>query len=229
MATGWLTAGSLLAWAPTRQSTSTTTRPSPLSPTKLHLSSSRKFLLKSAFSQMGVNPFWLLWRHPPISRCNFCPPLSSLLSLEAEQILTSFCLFCRYNCRQEFQIHDDILKANYKVGRISDSMPEHYLVQVRTTFPFSSTKTPLCHRELWSHLTCLYVCSFHINMSKLQSGVETLSCAILWLEAAIETGLFSPSYQGFDLFFHLFCGSSGRQCFVRVNPQLLFTCAGRSG
>uniref|UniRef100_A0A8C7YLM0 Paladin n=1 Tax=Oryzias sinensis TaxID=183150 RepID=A0A8C7YLM0_9TELE len=34
-----------------------------------------------------------------------------------------------YNCRQEFQIHDEILKANYKVGRISDSMPEHYLVQ----------------------------------------------------------------------------------------------------
>uniref|UniRef100_A0A667XZM7 Paladin n=1 Tax=Myripristis murdjan TaxID=586833 RepID=A0A667XZM7_9TELE len=34
-----------------------------------------------------------------------------------------------YNCRQEFQIHDDILKTNYKVGRISDSMPEHYLVQ----------------------------------------------------------------------------------------------------
>lgn len=34
-----------------------------------------------------------------------------------------------YNCRQEFQIHDDILKINYKVGRISDNMPEHYLVQ----------------------------------------------------------------------------------------------------
>uniref|UniRef100_A0A8P4FZ57 Phosphatase domain containing paladin 1a n=1 Tax=Dicentrarchus labrax TaxID=13489 RepID=A0A8P4FZ57_DICLA len=34
-----------------------------------------------------------------------------------------------YNCRQEFQIHDDILKTNYKVGRISDTMPEHYLVQ----------------------------------------------------------------------------------------------------
>ncbi|XP_047234081.1 paladin isoform X2 [Girardinichthys multiradiatus] len=34
-----------------------------------------------------------------------------------------------YNCRQEFQIHDDILKANYKVGRISDSLPEHYLVK----------------------------------------------------------------------------------------------------
>ncbi|XP_029383835.1 paladin isoform X2 [Echeneis naucrates] len=34
-----------------------------------------------------------------------------------------------YNCRQEFQIHDDILKTNYKLGRISDTMPEHYLVQ----------------------------------------------------------------------------------------------------
>uniref|UniRef100_A0A6Q2Z972 Phosphatase domain containing paladin 1b n=1 Tax=Esox lucius TaxID=8010 RepID=A0A6Q2Z972_ESOLU len=34
-----------------------------------------------------------------------------------------------YNCRQEFQIHDDLLKTNYKVGRISDSMPEHYMVQ----------------------------------------------------------------------------------------------------
>uniref|UniRef100_A0A8K9X8N7 Paladin n=1 Tax=Oncorhynchus mykiss TaxID=8022 RepID=A0A8K9X8N7_ONCMY len=34
-----------------------------------------------------------------------------------------------YNCRQEFQIHDDLFRTNYKVGRISDSMPEHYLVQ----------------------------------------------------------------------------------------------------
>lgn len=34
-----------------------------------------------------------------------------------------------YNCRQEFQIHDDVLRTNYKVGRISDTMPEHYLVQ----------------------------------------------------------------------------------------------------
>ncbi|XP_023269167.1 paladin isoform X1 [Seriola lalandi dorsalis] len=34
-----------------------------------------------------------------------------------------------YNCRQEFQIHDEILKTNYKLGRISDTMPEHYLVQ----------------------------------------------------------------------------------------------------
>uniref|UniRef100_A0A8C2ZFZ2 Paladin n=1 Tax=Cyclopterus lumpus TaxID=8103 RepID=A0A8C2ZFZ2_CYCLU len=34
-----------------------------------------------------------------------------------------------YNFRQEFQIHDEILKTNYKVGRLSDAMPEHYLVQ----------------------------------------------------------------------------------------------------
>ncbi|CDR19145.1 unnamed protein product [Oncorhynchus mykiss] len=40
-----------------------------------------------------------------------------------------------YNCRQEFQIHDDLFRTNYKVGRISDSMPEHYLVQVGRTPP----------------------------------------------------------------------------------------------
>ncbi|NXQ98421.1 PALD protein, partial [Sagittarius serpentarius] len=34
-----------------------------------------------------------------------------------------------YNCREEFQIHDDLLKANYTVGRISEAMLEHYLVQ----------------------------------------------------------------------------------------------------
>ncbi|CAG04802.1 unnamed protein product, partial [Tetraodon nigroviridis] len=34
-----------------------------------------------------------------------------------------------YNCRQEFQIHDDVLKSNYKIGRISDAMPAHYLVR----------------------------------------------------------------------------------------------------
>ncbi|XP_029464910.1 paladin isoform X2 [Rhinatrema bivittatum] len=34
-----------------------------------------------------------------------------------------------YNCKEEFQIHDDLHKANYSVGKISDTMPEHYLVQ----------------------------------------------------------------------------------------------------
>ncbi|KAM9476799.1 phosphatase domain containing paladin 1b isoform 1-T1 [Clarias gariepinus] len=33
-----------------------------------------------------------------------------------------------YNCREEFQIHDSILSANYLVGKISDTLPEHYLV-----------------------------------------------------------------------------------------------------
>uniref|UniRef100_A0A8C2CS97 Phosphatase domain containing paladin 1b n=1 Tax=Cyprinus carpio TaxID=7962 RepID=A0A8C2CS97_CYPCA len=32
------------------------------------------------------------------------------------------------NCREEFQIHDKIQSANYSMGRISDLLPEHYLV-----------------------------------------------------------------------------------------------------
>ncbi|XP_078284549.1 paladin [Rhinoraja longicauda] len=34
-----------------------------------------------------------------------------------------------YNCKEEFQIHDDLFKANFAVGRISDNLPEHHLVQ----------------------------------------------------------------------------------------------------
>ncbi|XP_031805243.1 paladin [Sarcophilus harrisii] len=36
-----------------------------------------------------------------------------------------------YNCKEEFQIHDEVLKAHYTVGRISESTQEHYLVQGR--------------------------------------------------------------------------------------------------
>uniref|UniRef100_A0A8D0ZHK9 Paladin n=1 Tax=Sus scrofa TaxID=9823 RepID=A0A8D0ZHK9_PIG len=36
-----------------------------------------------------------------------------------------------YNCKEEFQIHDELLKAHYTLGRLSDSTPEHYLVQGR--------------------------------------------------------------------------------------------------
>ncbi|XP_058399242.1 paladin [Diceros bicornis minor] len=36
-----------------------------------------------------------------------------------------------YNCREEFQIHDEPLKAHYTLGRLSDTTPEHYLVQGR--------------------------------------------------------------------------------------------------
>lgn len=38
----------------------------------------------------------------------------------------------RYNCKEEFQIHDELLKAHYTLGRLSDTSPEHYLVQVRS-------------------------------------------------------------------------------------------------
>lgn len=36
-----------------------------------------------------------------------------------------------YNCKEEFQIHDEPLKAHYTLGRLSDATPEHYLVQGR--------------------------------------------------------------------------------------------------
>ncbi|KAI4550218.1 hypothetical protein MJT46_018944 [Ovis ammon polii x Ovis aries] len=36
-----------------------------------------------------------------------------------------------YNCKEEFQIHDELLKAHYTLGRLSDATPEHYLVQGR--------------------------------------------------------------------------------------------------
>uniref|UniRef100_A0A8C6TRU9 Phosphatase domain containing paladin 1a n=1 Tax=Neogobius melanostomus TaxID=47308 RepID=A0A8C6TRU9_9GOBI len=55
----------------------------------------------------------------------------SIHSGKAKSIITNKVapVVITYNCRQEFQIHDDLHKTNYKVGRISETMPEHYLVQ----------------------------------------------------------------------------------------------------
>lgn len=52
--------------------------------------------------------------------------------LVAEKPATQFlsCVSYSYNCKEEFQIHDDLLKASYTVGRITEATPEHYLVQV---------------------------------------------------------------------------------------------------
>uniref|UniRef100_A0A8D2DN05 Paladin n=1 Tax=Sciurus vulgaris TaxID=55149 RepID=A0A8D2DN05_SCIVU len=36
-----------------------------------------------------------------------------------------------YNCKEEFQVHDELLKAHYTRGRLCDVSPEHYLVQGR--------------------------------------------------------------------------------------------------
>lgn len=81
MATRWLTASSLFAWAPSRQSTSTTTRPSPSSPTKLHLSSSRKSLPESTSSQSGAKPFWSLrWHRPHPPATVFAPVIISFVN-----------------------------------------------------------------------------------------------------------------------------------------------------
>ncbi|KAL0964753.1 hypothetical protein UPYG_G00328420 [Umbra pygmaea] len=56
---------------------------------------------------------------------------ASIHNSKAKSIITNKVapVVITYNCRQEFQIHDHLLKTNYKVGRISDSMPEHYMVQ----------------------------------------------------------------------------------------------------
>lgn len=57
--------------------------------------------------------------------------LTTVYILVAEKP-TNFChvFLYSYNCKEEFQIHDDLLKASYTVGRITESTPEHYLVQV---------------------------------------------------------------------------------------------------
>uniref|UniRef100_A0A8C4WU20 Phosphatase domain containing paladin 1b n=1 Tax=Eptatretus burgeri TaxID=7764 RepID=A0A8C4WU20_EPTBU len=34
-----------------------------------------------------------------------------------------------YNCREEYQIHKDVFKSNYMMGRINEKMPEHFLIQ----------------------------------------------------------------------------------------------------
>uniref|UniRef100_A0A4W4HTD2 Paladin n=1 Tax=Electrophorus electricus TaxID=8005 RepID=A0A4W4HTD2_ELEEL len=55
----------------------------------------------------------------------------SLHNSKAKSIITNKVapVVITYNCRQEFQIHDDLPRTHYKMGRISDSMPEHLLVQ----------------------------------------------------------------------------------------------------
>lgn len=57
-------------------------------------------------------------------------------------------VFKRYNCREEFQIHDDLLKANYTVGRISETALEHYLVQVSISTTPCQTRFNLGFEDL---------------------------------------------------------------------------------
>ncbi|XP_012693634.2 phosphatase domain containing paladin 1b [Clupea harengus] len=64
------------------------------------------------------------------SPSNSSPQMVSFLNSKAKSIITNKVapVFITYNCRVEFQMHDDLLPANYTVGRVSDNMPEHYLV-----------------------------------------------------------------------------------------------------
>uniref|UniRef100_UPI00358E5E70 paladin n=1 Tax=Myxine glutinosa TaxID=7769 RepID=UPI00358E5E70 len=34
-----------------------------------------------------------------------------------------------HNCREEYQIHKDVFKSSYTMGRINEKMPEHFLIQ----------------------------------------------------------------------------------------------------
>ncbi|XP_041920738.1 phosphatase domain containing paladin 1b isoform X2 [Alosa sapidissima] len=65
-----------------------------------------------------------------LSTGNSSPQMVSFLNNKAKSIITNKVapVFITYNCKEEFQIHDDLLTANYTVGRISDTMPEHYLI-----------------------------------------------------------------------------------------------------
>ncbi|KAL2083591.1 hypothetical protein ACEWY4_021364 [Coilia grayii] len=58
------------------------------------------------------------------------PQMVRFLNSKAKSIITNKVapVFITYNCTEEFQIHNDLLTANYTMGRISDIMPEHYLV-----------------------------------------------------------------------------------------------------
>lgn len=58
-----------------------------------------------------------------------------------------------YNCKEEFQIHDELLKAHYRMGRLSDATPEHYLVQVRAV-PLPPPFLPF----FYFHILPLYLC-----------------------------------------------------------------------
>ncbi|XP_033698488.1 paladin isoform X2 [Tursiops truncatus] len=80
---------------------------------------------------------WGSWEEPAGARAGRDPPLpdsapavraqrASRRSADAPESRAD-----RYNCKEEFQIHDELLKAHYTLGRLSDATPEHYLVQGR--------------------------------------------------------------------------------------------------
>nr|XP_033796342.1 paladin isoform X2 [Geotrypetes seraphini] len=58
-------------------------------------------------------------------------PMVNIHNSKAKSIITNKVapVVITYNCREEFQIHDDLRKANYSMGKMSDTMPDHYLVQ----------------------------------------------------------------------------------------------------
>uniref|UniRef100_S4RKL3 Phosphatase domain containing paladin 1a n=1 Tax=Petromyzon marinus TaxID=7757 RepID=S4RKL3_PETMA len=67
---------------------------------------------------------------------NSTPSLHSIPTLyhhtsRAKSVITNKVapVFITFNCREEYQIHEDVMKPEYRMGRINDSLPEHFLIQ----------------------------------------------------------------------------------------------------
>uniref|UniRef100_A0A4W3HK07 Paladin-like n=1 Tax=Callorhinchus milii TaxID=7868 RepID=A0A4W3HK07_CALMI len=68
--------------------------------------------------------------HKPSAAANQSEDISTTAG-KAKSIITNNVspVVITYNLKEEFQIHDDFLKAHYITGRINDKLPEHFLVQ----------------------------------------------------------------------------------------------------
>ncbi|XP_078453849.1 paladin isoform X1 [Lampetra planeri] len=67
---------------------------------------------------------------------NSTPSLHSIPTLyhhtsRAKSVITNKVapVFITFNCREEYQIHEDVMKPEYRMGRINDLLPEHFLIQ----------------------------------------------------------------------------------------------------
>ncbi|XP_019809647.2 paladin [Bos indicus] len=112
-----------------------------------------------------------------------------------------------YNCKEEFQIHDELLKAHYTLGRLSDATPEHYLVQGRYFLVRDIT-------EKMDTLGTLQSCGAP-NFRQVQGGLAVF-------------GMGQPSLSGFRQVLQKLQKDGHRECVifcVREEPVLFLRAA----
>uniref|UniRef100_A0AAA9SB27 Paladin n=1 Tax=Bos taurus TaxID=9913 RepID=A0AAA9SB27_BOVIN len=112
-----------------------------------------------------------------------------------------------YNCKEEFQIHDELLKAHYTLGRLSDATPEHYLVQGRYFLVRDVT-------EKMDTLGTLQSCGAP-NFRQVQGGLAVF-------------GMGQPSLSGFRQVLQKLQKDGHRECVifcVREEPVLFLRAA----